>query len=53
MRQLVNFLLYDAWSPAYFLDYTLVVNHGLSEEDELYGFYVNSRQVNACNDVTV
>ena len=36
--------------PAYLLKYTSAANHGLFEEGELFGFYVNICQVNASND---
>ena len=35
-----------------FLEYTSAANHGLFEKDELYGVYVDSHQVNVCDDVT-
>ena len=32
------------------LDYTMAANHGLLEEDGVFWFYVDTCQVNACND---
>ena len=37
------------WSPAYLLEYTCAANYSLL--DELYGFYIDTYQVNMYNDL--
>ena len=41
----VKFLPYDASSPAYLLEYTMAANDGLLQENAVFRFYVNTRQV--------
>ena len=38
MRLLVKFPPQDAWSSAYLFEYTMVVNHGLLDEDRVFWF---------------
>ena len=51
LLSIVKFLLYDVWTPAYLLEYISVANHDFLEEGDLFGFYIDTHQVNGSNDL--